>query len=72
MGKLWGREPAAVLALVQAVIALALSFGFDLSSEQVGAIVTVTALSLGLLTRSRVSPVSGQSWGTLPPQKPQL
>lgn len=58
MGNPWGREPAAVLAFVQAVVALAVSFGLDLTAEQVGGIVAVTALALGLLTRSRVTPVS--------------
>lgn len=58
MGNLWGREPAAVVAFVQAVVALAVAFGFDLSPEQVGAVLSVTALGLGLVTRSRVSPTA--------------
>ena len=53
---LWGREPAMVLALVQAVIVLAVSFGLRLSPEQTGAILTLTAVVLGLVTRSRVAP----------------
>lgn len=58
MGNLWGREPAAVLAFVQAVAALAVAFGLDLTPGQVGAVVAVTALALGLVTRSRVSPAA--------------
>ena len=56
---LWGREPAMVLALVQAVIVLAVSFGLRLSPEQTGAILTLTAVVLGLITRSQVSPSGG-------------
>ena len=55
-GNLWGREPAMVLALVQAVIVLGVAFGLKLSAEQTGAILAVTALVLGLITRSQVSP----------------
>lgn len=55
---LWGREPAAVLALVQAVIVLAVTFGLRLTPEQTAAILALTAIVLGLITRSRVTPVS--------------
>ena len=55
---IWGREPAMVLALVQAVIALVVAFGLSLAPDQIGAILAVTAVILGLVTRSRVSPVS--------------
>ena len=54
---LWGREPAMVLALVQAGIALAVSFGLKLEPEQIGAIVTLSAIILGLITRTKVTPV---------------
>lgn len=57
MTDLWGREPAAVLAAVQAVLALAVGFGLDLSGEQVSLIVAASAAVLGLVTRSRVTPV---------------
>ena len=52
------REPAMVLALVQAVIALVVAFGLSLAPDQIGAILAVTAVVLGLITRSRVSPAS--------------
>ena len=55
-GTIWGREPAMVLALVQAVIALVVSFGLSLAPDQIGAILAVTAVLLGLITRSQVSP----------------
>lgn len=53
---LWGREPAMVLALVQAVIVLGVSFGLRLSPEQTAAILALTAIVLGLVTRQRVTP----------------
>lgn len=56
MGKLWGREPAMVLAAVQAVIALAVGFGLDWSAEQVALVVSASAAVLGLITRSQVTP----------------
>jgi hypothetical protein len=57
-GTIWGREPAMLLALVQAVLALVVAFGFDLEPDQIGAILAVTAVILGLITRSRVSPAT--------------
>jgi uncharacterized protein (DUF697 family) len=54
---LWGREPAMVLAFVQCVIVLGVSFGLQLTPEQTGAILALTAVILGLITRSQVSPV---------------
>jgi len=58
MGTIWGREPAMVVALVQAIIVLAVSFGLQLSQEQTAAILALTAVVLGLITRSQVSPAS--------------
>lgn len=55
-GNLWNREPAMVLAFVQAVIVLAVSFGLHLTAEQTGAILALTAVALGLITRTQVSP----------------
>jgi hypothetical protein len=55
-GIIFGREPAMVLALVQAVIALVVAFGLQLAPDQIGAILAVTAVVLGLITRSQVSP----------------
>lgn len=53
---LWHREPALILGLVQSVLALVLAFGVELSEEQVGAILAVTAALLAVVTRSRVTP----------------
>jgi hypothetical protein len=56
-GTIWGREPAMVLALAQAVIAPVVAFRLNLVPDQIGAILAVTAVILGLITRSRVGPV---------------
>jgi hypothetical protein len=58
---LWGREPAMVIAIVQAVLALVVAFGLQLSAEQVGAVLALTAAVLGFLTRSQVTPSSDRS-----------
>jgi hypothetical protein len=47
-----------VLAFVQCVIVLGVSFGLRLTPEQTGAILALTAVVLGLITRSKVSPAS--------------
>lgn len=60
LGNLWGREPAMVLALVQCVIVLGVSFGLSLTPEQSGAILALTAVVLGLITRTQVSPVASR------------
>jgi hypothetical protein len=49
-------EPALVAGLVQAVLTLVVAFGLDLSTEQVAAILTVTAAVLALVVRSQVTP----------------
>lgn len=56
MKTLWGREPAAVIAFTHAVLAFAVAFGLSLTDEQLGAVMAVTALGLGLVTRSQVTP----------------
>lgn len=57
MRTLWGREPAAILGAVGALISLAMAFGLELSEEQVGAVMAAVSFLLGLITRSRVTPV---------------
>lgn len=56
MGSLWNREPVMFLAVVQAGLALGLSFGLELSPERIGAILAFAAAVLGFITRSQVSP----------------
>lgn len=58
MGTLWGREPAMIVAFVQAILVLAVTFGLNLTPEQTAAILAVAALALGLITRSQVTPAS--------------
>lgn len=54
---LWGREPTMILAFVQAIIALLAGYEvIDVTQEQAGLILTVTAIFLGLLTRTQVTP----------------
>lgn len=55
MKNFWKAEPALILGFVQAVLALAITFGIGLTVEQVGAILAASAALLGLLTRSQVT-----------------
>ena len=50
------REPALVSGLVAAVIALVVSFGLELSPEQIGSIMAVVAALLAFVVRSQVTP----------------
>lgn len=54
------REPALIAGLIQAVLGLLLAFGVDLSQEQVGAVMAVTAAVLALVVRARVTPTGGR------------
>ncbi len=56
MQNFWNKEPALIIGLVQAAIALTVSFGIELTNEQTGAIMAITAALLALLTRSKVTP----------------
>lgn len=53
---IWKREPVMFLAVVQTIVALVVSFGLQLSAEQVGAITAAAAALLGLIARQRVTP----------------
>jgi len=48
------REPALIIGAAQAIIALAVAFGFELSNEQTGALLAVTAAVLAVCTRQSV------------------
>ena len=54
---MFNREPAMILAAIQALLAVAVGFGLDVTPEQVGLILAATAAVIGLITRSRVEPV---------------
>lgn len=55
---IWNREPVLALTVAQTLVALVVSFGLDLSTEQVGAITAATAALLGFIARSKVTPSS--------------
>jgi Na+/proline symporter len=50
------REPAMFLAVVQAFVVLLVTFGVDLTDAQQGAVLGFSAVVIGLVTRSRVTP----------------
>jgi len=57
---IWSRitqEPVMTLAIIQMALALFVSFGLQLSGEQVGALVAFSAAILAWIARSKVSPV---------------
>ena len=54
---IFNREPALILAAVQAVIALVVAFGLEVTSVQTAGILAVTGTILALVVRSKVSPV---------------
>lgn len=54
---IFNREPVLFMALVQAVLALVVSFGVGLTGGQVGTITAVSAALLSLVARKKVTPV---------------
>jgi hypothetical protein len=50
-------DPVAILAVLQALLALVVGFGLDLTAEQVGLIMAFASAVFGLFARSKVSPV---------------
>jgi len=64
----WDREPALIVAFVQALITLAVVFGAHITSAQstaiIGVVIAALAVVGGLVTRSQVTPTSG---ATSPP-----
>lgn len=51
-------EPAVIVSLISAIVALAVSFGANLSGDQVGAIMAVVVIVAGLVTRTQVTPAA--------------
>ena len=49
-------EPALVAGVAQAVLGLLLAFGVDLTQEQIGSVLAVTAAVLALVVRAKVTP----------------
>ncbi len=56
------KEPVAIGALVRAILLALMAFGFDITPEQMGAVMLVAELGLALFTRATVTPMS-----SLPP-----
>lgn len=54
------NEPVLVTAFLQAVLGLLLAFGVDLTNEQVGSIMAVTAAGLAFVARRKVKPVRSE------------
>ncbi len=67
MKKLWAAEPVMVVAFFQALLALAISFGANLTTEQQGMIIATVSALLAMLARSQVSP-SPQKAPPAPPE----
>lgn len=54
---IFGREPAVIVGAVNALIALAVGFGLDLTPEQVGLLNAAAAAVLAVVVRQAVVPV---------------
>jgi hypothetical protein len=55
---MWSKEPALIVALVSALIALGVGFGLPVTAEQVSLIMAVVIAALAFVTRSQVTPVT--------------
>lgn len=54
-----GREPALILGLIQAGLALAIGFGLKLSGEQVALLMAFAAAVASVIVRQNVTPTHG-------------
>lgn len=52
------NEPAVILGLIQAVVALLVGFGLDITAEQVGLISATAAAVVAFVIRQQVSPAN--------------
>jgi len=50
------REPVAILGALQALLAVAVGFGLNLTNEQTALLLAAVAAVLSLVTRSKVVP----------------
>lgn len=57
-GTIFGREPAAIAAFIAIAINLAISFGLNLSIEQISLINALVVAGLALLVRQSVTPLA--------------
>lgn len=58
MGTILGREPALILAALQAALALGIGFGLHISAEQTALIMALAAAVAGLIVRQNVTPTA--------------
>ncbi|MGH3584710.1 MAG: hypothetical protein ACRDQ0_00140 [Pseudonocardia sp.] len=56
--RIFGREPALIIATVSAALSLLVSFGFGLSAEQAGAIVAVISAVFAAATAVLTRPIA--------------
>lgn len=54
--RIFDREPVLVMALVQTAIALATSFGLDLTADQTATLLAFSAAVLSFVARKKVTP----------------
>jgi formate hydrogenlyase subunit 3/multisubunit Na+/H+ antiporter MnhD subunit len=65
VGKLWDREPVLVLALLQGALAMGVTFGLNLTADQVGGIMIFAAAVVGFIARQNVySPATVERLGS--------
>ncbi len=55
MKNLWDAEPAALLGIVSAGIALAVGFGAPITTQQMGLIMSFVSAVVAVITRSKVT-----------------
>ena len=55
---IFGREPAAIAAFIAIAVNLAISFGLNLTTEQIALINALVVAGLALLVRSVVTPTA--------------
>lgn len=53
---LWDREPALIMGALQALLAAAVAFGWNLTEVQLASLLGAAAAVLAFVTRSQVTP----------------
>lgn len=56
MGTFLGREPVLIYAVVQGALTLLVTFGLQLTIEQIGALLTFSLAILSFIVRAKVTP----------------
>ncbi len=55
MKNFWSAEPTLILSAVSAALSLAIGFGLNITTQQMGLIMAFAAAVLGVLNRSQVT-----------------